>query len=227
MPGWATDTVITPQWDVQSKLQGRGINGTVQRLRLPQPKLGSSMFGLVVVVEFHPKIRLETDGLSATKDGQQGSISYSVHRGALMFSLPINLTYTQTAHYYAESNDYDVTPSSPWAWALDVVESMRFVDKGWVKGSAPFNKTGKPRAAMAAEAAFWPCYIVAMARDVSAVWHIRQEEGRHVQGGWQPQVPPSSPACANTSWCGPPTEVILVPHGGTALRIGTMPLSGY
>ena len=137
-----------------------------------------------------------------------------------MFSLPFDVTYTQTAHYYAESNDYNVTPSAPWAFALDTVESMHFLDNGWVDGSAPFNKTTSPRKAIATDASFWPSYIVATARDVSKVWRVKPE------GGWQPQVPPPSPVCANTSWCGPPTKIVLVPHGGTALRIGTMPLSG-
>ena len=142
-----------------------------------------------------------------------------------MFSVPLNVTYTQTAHYYAESNDYSVTPSSPWAWALDSVSSMRFVVEGWEEGSAPFNKTARPRDALAAEAAFWPCHVVATARDVSGLWGV-QPDGSRGAAGWQPRVPPASPACANASRCGPPTELLLVPHGGTALRIGTMPLSG-
>jgi hypothetical protein len=177
--------------------------------------------------------------ISLTEDGQPSSLSYSVHRGAIMYSLPLNLTYTQTAHYYAESNDYDVTPSSPWAWALDSVSSMRFVSEGWVDGSAPFNKTNRVplAAAVADEPAIWPSHIVAMARDVSQLWKVEpdaaaaavghpQITAKGQQDGWQPRVPPASPTCLNASRCGPPTQVVLVPHGGTALRIGTLPLSG-
>ena len=84
------------------------MNGTVQRLRLPPAVPAAAQ---VVVIHFSPTIRLEADGLASpsTEDGQKASISYSVHRGALMFSLPLNLTIKQTAHYYAESNDYEVS----------------------------------------------------------------------------------------------------------------------
>ena len=113
-----------------------------------------------------------------------------------------------------------MTPTSPWAWALDGLPSMRFVDQGWRPGSAPFNKTASPHAAAAG---FWPCYITATAREVSSQWGVLPDG----KIAWQPRVPPASPACKEVKQtCGPPATVVLVPHGGTALRIGTMPLSG-
>ena len=36
--------------------------------------------------------------------------------------------------------------------------------------------------------------------------------------------PPRSPACGAGANCGEPREVMLVPHGGTELRIGEFPL---
>ena len=177
VPGWAVNATISAQWeeeDGSSLIYDGNINGTVQRLRLP-----STASAATVLVEFNPQIRLETDGgLPAAgteeEDGQRATRSYSVHRGALMFSLPLNLTYRQTAHYYAESNDYDVTPTSPWAWALDYAPNatgMRYVHAGYSAGSAPFNKTARPLEA--AEASFWPCHIVATARDISGLWRTQ------------------------------------------------------
>ena len=38
--------------------------------------------------------------------------------------------------------------------------------------------------------------------------------------------PPASPACAaEAGACGPPAKVLLVPHGSTALRIGSFPVA--
>ena len=56
--------------------------------------------------------------------------------------------------------------------------------------------------------------------------------GRQVHGwGMEPESdveatpPPASPACAAASACGPPTRVLLVPHGSTAVRIGSFPVA--
>jgi hypothetical protein len=56
--------------------------------------------------------------------------------------------------------------------------------------------------------------------------------GRQVVGwGMEPKSdveatpPPASPACAAAGVCGPPSKVLLVPHGSTALRIGSFPVA--
>ena len=240
VPGWASEAEIVPQWSGAERVVSTAaamINGTIQRLRLPGGARGAKA---VVQMNFRPSIRLEADGLSSAEPPDtRGSISWSVHRGALMYSLPLHLKYRQTAHYFAESNDYDVTPTSPWAWALDVGDgnpanvsaAMTFAGTGWATGSAPFNKTSDPAGV---GGSFWPAKIMASARDVSAVWRLQPGvgDGRSSEG-WCPHVPPASPVCAGGSAagsggskCGPSTKVMLVPHGGTALRVGTFPLSG-
>ena len=37
--------------------------------------------------------------------------------------------------------------------------------------------------------------------------------------------PPDSPACTAAGACGPLSKVLLVPHGSTALRIGSFPVA--
>jgi len=37
--------------------------------------------------------------------------------------------------------------------------------------------------------------------------------------------PPDSPACTAAGACGPLSKVLLVPHGSTALRIGSVPVA--
>ena len=195
-------------------------------------------------VNFKPRIWLQADGAVRDASSARASVasppSYSVHRGALLYSLPLHYTYKQTAHYYASSNDYDVTPASPWAWALDwgvsnnvsshpiiddVSAAMRFVYDGWTPDSAPFNKTANP--SDVATGAFFPCKVSATVRDISKLWSL-QPDGAKGGGGWSPRLPPTSLTCtgSGSSHCGAPTEVMLVPHGGTALRMGTLPLSG-
>jgi len=69
--------------------------------------------------------------------------------------------------------------------------------------------------------------IAAIGRTVSA-WGVYENAAA---------VPPESPACAAANAaaasggggdaCGAPTPLTLVPHGGTDLRIGEFPLSGF
>jgi hypothetical protein len=252
VPGWATDAEIHPKWSgVSGAPISGGVNGSVLRLKLPS-NTTCTAGKAVVLIDFKPAIRLHSDG-AVPRSGASASnghgaepsapSSYSVHRGALLYSLPLHYNFKQTAHYYASSNDYDVTSASPWAWALDsgngttsggngnatsddVRAAMRFVYDGWTPGSAPFNKTADPTTATDG-GSFFPCKIVAMARDISKLWGLQPDGGKG-GGGWSPRVPPASPTCAGnrSAECGPPTEVVLVPHGGTALRMGTLPLTG-
>jgi len=95
VPGWATGAAITPQWEQEegegpdtaasgtavpglsassfgtasSSLGARAINGTVQRFRLPSSS--ASSHSAVVLIEFHPEIRLETDGLPRGSTGKK------------------------------------------------------------------------------------------------------------------------------------------------------------
>lgn len=76
--------------------------------------------------------------------------------------------------------------------------------------AAPFNHTG------------WPLYLTATARQVMR-WGFANRTKLEAA------PPPHSPACAGATdknvVCGDPVAVILVPHGATDLRVGSMPLA--
>ena len=47
----------------------------------------------------------------------------SVHRGALLYSLPIAANYSMYGHHFgtdAMSSDYYLSPTSEWRYALDI-----------------------------------------------------------------------------------------------------------
>jgi len=170
-------------------------------------------------VSFRPTVRLEHwDG---------GAVS--VHRGALLFALPLKPEYRTTAHHFGTStmsNDYEITTKQPWAYALDVnpaeVESSISVTiHEYVTGSAPFNHSDWP---LALGAPLRP--LISWVRD----WRFNESAA----------PPPQSPACRErgvgrlslpegrlSSVCGPTELHELVPYGGTELRIGELPLAFY
>jgi len=160
------------------------------------------------LLAFDPQIRLESaDRVDA--NGTSKDLAFSVHRGSLMYSLPLKGNYTIKAHHWGPdpkdgSNDYEVLTSDEWAFALSSsVEDMKFVKSGYVDGAAPFNTSN------------WPTYITAKVRSVPG-WGMKTNSA---------DTPPSSPACGGVVKCGEPMEVKLVPHGATDLRIGMMPLA--
>ena len=134
----------------------------------------------------------------------------SVHHGSLMYSLPIAPAYEiYGRHYQNESNDYYLTPTSPWQYALDIdmqdpSSSLTFHKTGYQPGSAPFNHSG------------WPTSITGTIRPLPG-WNMTKNSASN---------PPQSPACATAASCGHPLKMHLVPHGGTELRIGQFPRSG-
>merc|ERR1712083_1018803 len=97
VPGWATQATVNGN---------RAHNGTMWQ---GQAQAGKTQFEIA----FNPDIRLEEwDG---------GAVS--VHRGALLYSLPIKPNYTVYAHHFGtdtQSNDYYLEPTSSWQFALDV-----------------------------------------------------------------------------------------------------------
>jgi len=159
------------------------------------------------VLDLNPSIRTEV--------WDNGAVS--VHRGVLMYSLPIEANYTVTGHHFGDihqSNDYELTSTSTWNYALDE-HSLQFATHGALgEGAAPFNHSN------------WPTTIQATGRTVSA-WGTSLNSA---------SAPPASPACTSAGRdddfvifeaCGGKTPITLVPHGGTDLRIGEMPLSGF
>ena len=187
-----------PGWASRATIDGKATqNGTMAKV---QCKAGKNRFTL----NLNPDVRLE--------NWDNGAVS--VHRGALMYSLPLAGHYEQRAHYFGPdhdwSSDWEVNTTSTWNYALDVdssdpSKSLRFDQTGpYVPGSSPWNHTG------------WPVSIQATARQVKA-WGIAHGSAA---------TPPASPACASADTCGAPVPVTLVPHGGTDLRMGEFPTSG-
>lgn len=86
----------------------------------------------------------------------------------------------------------------------DPGKTLTFNPGAYAAGSAPFNHSG------------WPVSITATVRSLPT-W------GTAVNSA---APPPDSPACSGSAKCGPPEKVMLVPHGGTELRIGEMPSTG-
>ena len=153
------------------------------------------------MLAFDPPLRVE----------RWSANGYSVHRGALMYSLPLTPNFTVTAHHYGgddQSNDYDTVASTPWRVAIELDpaapdKSLRFERRhALAAGAAPWNHTG------------WPTVVHATVRPLPS-WGV-------VNGS--ATEPPPSPACANAT-CGDAYDVVLVPHGATDLRIGMLPLA--
>jgi len=190
IPGWATAATVNGDPTT---------NGTMHKVSCP---VGWS----TVDIQFNPEIRFEAWTRVDAEGKDDAATVYSVHRGALMYSLPIQGNYTVTAnHFGSEGNDYEVVPTTAWNVALDLKAApLKYVQAGYLDGSAPFNHTG------------WPTYIEAKVRQVPG-WGIELNSAA---------TPPASPACASAeSNCGEPYTVKLVPHGGTDLRIGEMPFA--
>lgn len=125
------------------------------------------------------------------------------------------------------NSDYQITPDTSWNYALSISDfdnlekDVKFVQNSYVSGHAPFNRSN-----IATEA--W----------VNAVsisdWNIKENAA---------QSPPTSPVCTNSSvvldeqdsmkyndgindvTCGPVSQIKLVPHGCTDLRIAEFPLA--
>lgn len=137
----------------------------------------------------------------------------SVHRGALLYSLPIAASYSMYGHHFgtdAMSSDYFLTPTSEWRYALDIdpadTSPLAFASSGYQPGAAPFNHSG------------WPTSIAAPLRRLPT-WKVDANSAAD---------PPTSPACAAAAArCGAREVHTLVPHGGTDLRIGELPVAFY
>ena len=200
VPGWATNATV---------------NGKLAAAGTFSHQTCAPGEANVFTLNLRPEITVER-----WADDEHGGVAtspgFSVMRGPLLYSLPIDHNFTVYGRHFGEgdtaSNDYYLNPTpeggSSWNVALDIdpsepTKTLTFVAaSSYVPGAAPFNRTG-------------PLSIKASAR---------------VLPGWGMSLnsaapPPESPACAGASaHCGPLTEVTLVPHGYTELRIGEFPL---
>lgn len=179
VPGWAKS------FHVNGKLK-KVRNGTMVKLN---HKGGTSIW----IVSFGAEIY--------TQKWDKGAIS--VHRGPLLFALPLTPKFQIVKHNWGkkdQSNDYWVTTTDDWRYALTVSDKFTFHNNGKVQ-PAPFNHTK------------WPVWITAKGR-LLKFWGI--EKGAAA-------APPPSPVICRNDLCGPIEEIILVPFGATDLRIGEFP----
>jgi len=186
-----------PAWAVHANVS---VNGG-QAIPVP----GNTMYKIAlnrgtstVVLNLNPNIRLEHWYSEET---------VTVHRGALMYSLPIAGNFTVLNTYPFDSHDYQVLPLTEWRYALVLdpdqpTSSFQYLNPGLGPDAAPFNHSN------------WASMIKATAR-VIPDWGLDKNSAA---------APPASPACeAPITPCGDPVSVILVPYGGTDLRISELP----
>ena len=167
------------------------------------------------VLELSPEIVLEEWAGDENVDGESPEVAFSVVRGPLLYSLPLEHDYIEYGHHFgsgeAASVDLFLIPhkNATWNFALEIdradpSKTLKFVaGDPYAASSAPFNRTG-------------PLTIRAQARRVPT-WGTFANSAA---------PPPKSPACA-AGKCGPVETIELVPHGRTELRIGEFPLALY
>lgn len=208
IPGWAVDPNKT--------LNGEPIEAANGTMLETTCKAGAPC---TFELDFKPAIRVEEWGDFAANGSRTQDGPYSIHRGALMYALPLGLNFTQNTHYFGpvndssqSSNDYEIRPTSdqPWNVAIDLdvatpEQSLSFHQGAYGKDAAAFNHSG------------WPCNISGTVRVVPG-W---------VEADNSASAPPASPACvAADANCGPASTAVFVPYGGTDLRVSELPSSG-
>ena len=223
-----------PAWATAATVNGaRAANGTWHSLAC-----AAGAAECVATIDFAPAVRVERGGA-----GGGANAAASVHRGALMYaagvvarsnpvvppltrrapgsrrySMPFAANFTQYNNetYFGAgrqaANDYEAAlrAGERWAWALDAdpaapEATLKFEQRATTAARAPFNHSG------------WPVAVSARALPLDN-WEV-------VKGS--AASPPASPACAGEAaeHCGAAETVTLVPHGGTDLRMGMLPLA--
>eukprot|EP00756_Hemistasia_phaeocysticola_P051986 Hpha_TRINITY_DN27171_c0_g1::TRINITY_DN27171_c0_g1_i1::g.29263::m.29263 len=179
-----------PAWAVLATVNGDpAANGTMYEVSAPA---GTSTF----IIDLAAEVRVEEWDMGAL----------SVHHGALLYSLPILPNYTVYAHHFGtdtQSNDYYLSPTSPWRYALDLNRSdlnsgLKFALVGR-PGAAPFNHSG------------WATSIKARVRSFPD-WGLNQGSA----------AAPASPAC---SGLGPYVEGMDL-YGGDIAPCGSTGCKG-
>lgn len=127
----------------------------------------------------------------------------AIYHGPLLYGLEIKEEFKELRSYEFQSKDYQVTPGSPWNYAIHLTNDsqpeidLKFVNIGWKEGSVPFSIAGAPSK------------IMATGRIVDS-WGISHNAA---------SAPPMSPVTTNNK----DTSVILLPFGATDLRISEIP----
>ena len=201
-------SIRVPVWATNATLNGLAVAAGMFSQQRCQSNSAANRF----VLELSPEIAVE-EWAGDQHGGAAKNNAYSVVRGPLLYSLPLAHNFTVYGRHFGTgdqaSNDYYLNRNSAWNFALVIdrnhpTKTLQFVrGAAYDDGAAPFNRSG-------------PLSITASARLVP---------------GWTEALnsaapPPLSPACqAAAADCGPVTQVTLVPHGYTELRVGEFPLA--
>ena len=224
LPGWAHQASLDQDGKSHSL---SGLNGTLARVSL-------AAGDHTLTLQLRPAMRLE----------RWAAGSVSVHRGGLMYSLPLepNLLVRRTNWGITDAAEFNATTSARWRYALVVDqerpdESLTYEQhRRLAPGQAPFNQTGG-----------WPCSVRATVRllpddalylgegksgSTRSVKTATTTETKFVEGAASSAAGRArrqllSPACSGEHGlaCGSPQSVQLVPHGATILRIGMLPIA--
>jgi hypothetical protein len=199
--------IRVPGWATKATLNGKAVVAGSFAKESCVPG-GANLFTLAL----SPEIVVE-EWAADKHGGAAPHAAYSVTRGPLLYSLPIDHNFTTYGRHFgsgdAASNDYYLEATEAWNFALELDpqnpgKTLIFVPgAAYATGAAPFNRTG-------------PLSIKASAKLLPG-WGMSANSAA---------PPPQSPACASAAAeCGVAREVTLVPHGYTELRIGEFPLA--
>jgi hypothetical protein len=179
------------------------VNGGAQINVLP---FAGTMYSIAIPAGSSASVYFNTAPEIITKTWFNNSVS--VHRGAFVYSLTFPETVTVLNTYAFNSTDVQVATPGPWNYALVVPDitqpaSAFTFHRRSAPSSVPFSETN------------YPNVITANARLISN-WGSTAFPNTA-------DVPPKSPVDCSVVTCGPITQVTLVPHGSTLLRISEIP----
>lgn len=180
-----------PSWTVGASVQVNG--STPQQAAAGELYHVACLYSTTVLLHIPMSIRVERRYNNAA----------SIYRGPLLYGLEMEENYKVLRSYAFQSKDYQVTPGSPWNFAIQLRDDsapekdMEFVTTGWTAGEHPFSPRGAPGK------------ILALGRLLDS-WGVSHNAAA---------APPPSP----TNSSNPLTCVTLLPFGATVLRIAELP----
>lgn len=165
----------------------------------PKPAVAGTLYNLTCVGSTVVVLKLPM----RTSVERRFNNAASIFRGPLLYGLDIVENFTALREYAFQSKDYQVTPASPWNYAVKIQDDsavdkdLSFVHTGLTKGVPPFSKKGTP------------VKIMAQGREFS-LWGLTKNAA---------SPPPQSPVTSSS----PLTSITLLPFGATNLRIAELP----
>lgn len=189
IPGWADQATLSVNGAAPQTLAGK--NGTF--VTMSTATAPSCTF----TMDFAPSIRVDTRWWAG---------SAAVYRGALLYALQVGEQFKTLANNSYQSQDYAVTPTTPWAYAL-------VVDPSNPGASMSFTRVGPP-SPVPFNASAPPVLITGTGRPLPN-WQLFNNSADTPPG-------PSPLDCASAQ-CGAGVPITLVPYGSTHLRMAVLP----